>query len=109
MDRFRTNIALIPKPSKAEKTIGLLVVAFMFIPFTLGFVLDNKLLFLSLPIGIVLLIILNWISKGKFSHKNWIQKNFFIEFNSDGIKILDDAKQQDFAWSAITGAHLLIA
>jgi hypothetical protein len=108
MDRFRTNIALIPKPGKTEKTFGLLVVAFMLMPFILGFVLENNWLFLSLPIGVLLLMILNWTSKGKFNSENWIQKDFFIEFDLNGIKIINSTRRQDFAWSAMADAQLLI-
>src|SRR5687768_430509 len=99
MERFRSNIALIPKPSNLEKTIGLLIVGFIFIPFTLGFFLDNKLLFLSLPLGIVILIIFNLASKGKFVPKNWIQKDFFVEFSLNGIEIINDSNQKNFLWS----------
>jgi hypothetical protein len=106
VEHFKTNIALIPKATRVEKTLGGIIVALMFIPFGIGIFSENKWLLLSLPAGIVLLFIFNRMSNGKFNSRNWIQKDFFVEFTLSGVKIISNTGQKEFLWTEMTGTQL---
>jgi hypothetical protein len=108
MDNFRTNIVLVPAANGFEKGCAIFLAAFIFIPFIFGFFLDNKLLFLSLPIGICLLLIFNLATGQKFVPGKWIQNDSFVVFDLDGVKIINGAQQKDFPWSTLEGTHILI-
>jgi hypothetical protein len=109
LDQFRTNIAIIPKPSAFEKVFGGFVVALMFIPFAIGIFTQNGWLLLSMPIGIFVLVIFSLINKGKFVPKNWVQHESFIEFSLKGVRIISRSQQLDFFWSALENLHLNVA
>lgn len=106
MDHFKTNIALIPKLTGAEKALGQLIVGLMFIPFAVGIFTQNIWLLLSLPMGFLIFFIFNRISKGKFNPKNWVQKDFLVEFTLSGIKIIGSTTLKDFPWADIEGLQL---
>lgn len=108
MTHFKTNIVLIPKATGAEKTIGVVIVALMFIPFAIGIFSENKWLLLSLPAGFALLFIFNLASNGKFNHKNWVQKDFFVEFTRECVKIISSAGQKEFLWKEMEGTQLQV-
>ncbi|MFD1001590.1 DUF3592 domain-containing protein [Ohtaekwangia kribbensis] len=108
MDHFKTNIALIPKATGAEKTIGAIIIALMFVPFAIGIFSENKRLLLSLPAAFVLLFIFNLVSKEKFNHRNWVQKDFFVEFTLSGVKIISSTGQKEFLWTAMRGTQLQV-
>jgi hypothetical protein len=108
VDHFKTNIALIPKATGAEKTIGAIIIALMFVPFAIGIFSENKWLLLSLPAAFVLLFIFNLVSKEKFNHRNWVQKDFFVEFTLSGVKIISSTGQKEFLWTAMRGTQLQV-
>ncbi len=108
MTTFKTNIIIKPESGPFETACGVFIAAFIFIPFTLGFILETKWLFLSLPAGVVLMLFYNLATNGKFNPKNWIQKDYFIEFNHTGIRIGSNAQQKEYLWSAMTGTDLRV-
>ncbi|WP_165823821.1 DUF3592 domain-containing protein [Pseudochryseolinea flava] len=108
MENFRANIALIPKPTTSEKVIGILLVVIMFVPFAIGVSTGNMALLASLPIGVFLLFVFNLFKKGKFTPKNWVQKDSFVEFRLQGVGILSGGNRMDFLWNDIEVVQLLV-
>jgi hypothetical protein len=48
------------------------------------------------------------VSKGKFNHRNWVQKDFFVEFTLSGVKIISSTGQKEFLWTAMRGTQLQV-
>lgn len=108
MEHFKTNIALVPKATAFEKGVGIFIVALMFIPFAIGIFTTTLWLLAGLPTGVLLLFVLNFLNKGKFNPKNWIQKDYFVDVTLSGISIIGRDTQKDFLWSDITDVQFKV-
>ena len=74
-DNLIYPIAIHTKPTKLEQFLSLLLIAFIFIPFSYGIFTKQGLYCLSLPLGFLGILTFNYFTDDKFTTLKIIQKN----------------------------------
>lgn len=95
---MKVNSIIRPESSCFEKGGAILVALLLFVPFLYGLITDQTIFLVSLPIGIILILVYNAITKGKFIYKNWIQEEL-IGFDKNGIH--HEGWNKSFNWNEI--------
>ncbi|RUA34499.1 MAG: hypothetical protein DSY77_05040 [Bacteroidetes bacterium] len=102
---MKVNSIIRPESSCFEKGGAILVALLWFVPFIYGLITDQTIFLVSLPIGIILILVYNAITKGKFVYKNWIQEEL-IEFNKNGVH--HEGWNESFNWNEMENLKIEI-
>ena len=105
---MKLKTVLKPKANRAEKGCFIGLAIFIFIPFTIGIVIEQWYLLLSGPIGILLIYIFNLGTKGKFEYKNWIQSST-IKLDENELVYSNERRAELFKWIDIESVKIEIA
>lgn len=95
------SIAIHSVPTKTEKFLIWFLVAFIFVPFTYGVFNMQVLYCLSLPFGFLGLLTFNHFTDYKFTTLKIIQKDKYIGFNENEIKIWINEELDFYNWNEI--------
>jgi len=107
-DKLTFPIVIHPNPTKTERILSLLLVAFIFIPFSYGVFTSQGFYCLSLPFGIFGILTYNHFTDYKFTSSKAIQKNKFIHFNENEVKIWEDEEYVFYNWDDLENIEINI-
>ena len=107
-DNLIYPIAIHTKPTKLEQFLSLLLIAFIFIPFSYGIFTKQGLYCLSLPLGFLGILTFNYFTDDKFTTLKIIQKNKFISFSENELKILENEEYILYDWNELENIELLV-
>ncbi|MBX9808721.1 MAG: hypothetical protein K2X95_13120 [Flavobacteriaceae bacterium] len=105
-DNLIYPIAIHTKPTKLEQFLSLLLIAFIFIPFSYGIFTKQGLYCLSLPLGFLGILTFNYFTDDKFTTLKIIQKNKFISFSENEVKILENEEYILYDWNELENIEI---
>lgn len=95
-----------PNQTKNEKILILFLISFIFIPFAYGIFVQKILYCLSLPIGLIGLLAFNYFTKYKFTTLKIIQKEKFVEFTNNELKIYENNDRILYNWNELESIEI---
>ena len=101
MESFEANIVVIPKSSILEKLAAILLVAFILIPCLIAFFTHQLILFISLPIGLLLILIFNLLTNNKFRADKWVKHDQTLTLTMDAISIKESGVIKSMPWEKL--------
>jgi hypothetical protein len=99
------NIVIEPESNSSERGCVYVILLFTFIPFILGLIISNNLILLSVPVGIILILIFNSSNKGKFNHQTWIKQDTLV-FEKSHLR--NEQLQTEFQWHKMRDLNIMI-
>ncbi|QZK89321.1 hypothetical protein K5V07_01960 [Flavobacterium sp. CHNK8] len=101
-------IVIHPTATKLENYLILFLVAFIFLPFTYGVFTQQGIYCWSLVIGFFGLMTFNYFSDYKFTTLKIIQKDKFIDFSEQEVKIWENNKYDSYDWNALKNIEIYL-
>lgn len=105
-DKLTFSLVIHPNSTKPELFLSLFLMAFIFIPFGYGVFTSQGLYCLSLPIGFFGVLTFNYFTNYKFTTLKIIQKNKFIEFSENEMKVLANEEYVLYNWNELDTIEL---
>ncbi|WPO79636.1 hypothetical protein [Flavobacterium sp. KACC 22761] len=100
-DKITFPIVIDPIPTNKERFLGLLLIAFIFIPFIYGVFTSQGVYCLSLPVGIFGIMTFHLFTDEKFTTSKIIQRNKFISFDENGLEIFENDESVFYHWNEL--------
>ena len=94
--KFKTNLIIL---SKTGSKLGCFFALIIFIPGIIGIVIQSSVLILLGVVGILLMVVIQIITRNKHSTTNNIQASQFIEFDQEALTIHRNPEVKKFNWT----------